>query len=173
MTARRLTLSARRHSLSPLNLWGIAMRTLRLVVGSVLSAATLAGCAVFAPAYDPTLATETNTAYQGVSQILASADLGAYSDPSSYTAAQSQYVNATSALSIAAMRAGSETVAARGTGSKARDLLVQQIQGCRSQVLALAAIHQRSGIKPGTGMTQPVQVSCDEAARAVGAMQTQ
>jgi len=79
MTARRLTLSARRHSLSPLNLWGIAMRTLRVVDGSVLSAATLAGCAVFAPAFYETVSTETNTAYQGVSQILASVEFLDYS----------------------------------------------------------------------------------------------
>ena len=147
------------------------MRTIRMVVAACATGMMLSACAVFAPAYDQTLATETNAAYQGVSQILASADLGAYSDPASYSGAQAQYVSTTSALSIAAMRAGSETVAPRGTGAKARDLLVQQIEGCRSQVLALAAIHQRSGLKPGTGMTQPVQVSCDEAARAVSAMQ--
>ncbi|MBS0298277.1 MAG: hypothetical protein JSR45_18405 [Proteobacteria bacterium] len=147
------------------------MRALRTVVGSMLMAATLGACAVFAPAYDPTLASETNTAYQGVSQILASAQLGAYADPSSYSGAQAQYVNVTAALSIAAARAGAEPVAARGTGEQARDKLVGLIQGCRSQVLALAQVHQRRGIPNDAGFIQPVQVACDEASRAVTAMQ--
>jgi hypothetical protein len=145
------------------------MRTIRTAIGAVMMSGLLSACAVFAPTYDPGLDQSTNAAYAGVSQILANADLGAYTDPASYATAQSQYVSTTSALSIAAMRAGSEPVASKGTGSKARDLLVGLIQGCRAQVLSLAAIHQRSGLKPGTGITQPVQVACDEAARAVGA----
>ena len=52
----------------------------------------------------------------------------------------------------------------------ARGATVGFIKGCSAQVSGLATLHRTYGLVPGTGATTAMMVSCDQAAKAVGAM---
>lgn len=140
----------------------------RLSVALILPIA-LAGCAMFAPRYDATLDTATTGAYQQIAGFAAAAELGSYTDKASYQPTAPQYASALAQLSVAKLRAS--TLPTQGKAAeKARGLLAGLIQGCSDQLTSFAKMHQMFGIQPASGATQPLMVSCDQAAKAAQAM---
>ncbi|MBC7667300.1 MAG: hypothetical protein H7236_02325 [Gemmatimonadaceae bacterium] len=133
------------------------------------AALVLASCAVFAPPYDATLDQKTTTAYEGVARLAAEAEMGLYQDKATYTGKIGTYADIQAALAVAAIRAGSAPVGGKPAG-QARDLTVSFLKGCSGQVSGLATLHKTFGIVTGTGATTAMMVSCDQAAKAVGAM---
>ena len=132
-------------------------------------ALTLSGCAVFAPAYDATLDQKTTAAYESAARLAAKAEMGAYQDKATYPGAVDTYATIQGALAVVAVRAASAPVAGK-RAEDARDQTVGFIKGCNAQVSGLAALHKTYGVVPGTGATTAMMVSCDQAAKAVGAM---
>ena len=129
----------------------------------------LAACAMFAPRYDATLDQKTTGAYELVAGFAASAEMGSYTDKASFDGVASDYASAQAQLAVAKLRAATLTTQGKAA-VKARDLLVGLIQGCSDRVGGFAAQHKAFGIQPATGATQPMMVSCDQAAKAAQAM---
>ncbi|KRA65991.1 hypothetical protein ASD79_01535 [Caulobacter sp. Root655] len=132
-------------------------------------ATALAGCALFAPPYDPTLDQKTTTAYEGVARLAAEAEMGLYQDKATYAGKIGTYADIQAALAVAAIRASTAPVGGKRAG-EARDITVGLIKGCGGQVSGLATLHKAFGVVPATGATTAMMVSCDQAAKAVGAM---
>ena len=132
-------------------------------------ALALSSCAVFAPPYDATLDQKTTAAYEGVAKLAAEAEMGLYQDKATYTGKIETYADIQAALAVAAIRAGSAPAGGK-PAVHARDLTVVFIKGCSSQVAGLATLHKTFGVVPGTGATTAMMISCDQAAKAVGAM---
>ncbi len=132
-------------------------------------ALVLSACAVFAPPYDPTLDQKTTAAYEGVAKLAAQAELGVYADKATYPGAINAYADIQGALAVAAVRAATAPTASK-PAIQARDATVNLIKGCSAQVSGLAALHKAYGVVPNTGATTPMMISCDMAAKAVGAM---
>jgi hypothetical protein len=132
-------------------------------------ATALAGCALFAPPYDATLDQKTTAAYEGVARLAAEAEMGLYQDKATYAGKIGTYADIQAALAVAAIRAGTAPVGGKRAG-EARDITVGLIKGCGGQVSGLATLHKAFGIIPATGATTAMMVSCDQAAKAVGAM---
>jgi hypothetical protein len=131
----------------------------------------LAACAMFAPRYDATLDLKTTGAYELVAGFAASAELGSYTEKDSFEAIAPQYANAQAQLAVAKLRAA--TLPTQGKAAeKARDLLVALIQGCSDRVGSFARQHAAFGIQPASGATEPMMISCDQAAKAAQAMKT-
>jgi hypothetical protein len=132
-------------------------------------ALALASCALFAPPYDATLDQKTTAAYESVAKLAAQAEMGLYQDKATYAGTVDAYANIQGALAVAAVRAASAPVAGK-PAETARDATVGFIKGCGAQVSGLATLHKTYGVVPGTGATTAMMVSCDQAAKAVGAM---
>lgn len=132
-------------------------------------ALTLSGCALFAPPYDATLDQKTTAAYESVAKLAAQAEMGLYQDKATYDATVNTYADIQGALAVAAVRAATAPTAGK-RAAQARDMTVGFIKGCSAQVSGLAALHKAYGVSAGTGATQAMMVSCDQAAKAVGAM---
>lgn len=132
--------------------------------------AALGGCAVFAPPYDATLDAKITTAYEGAARLAAEAEMGLYADKASYTGKIGAYADVQAALAVAALRAATQPHAAK-PAQQAIALEVGLIKGCAAQVQGLAELHQSQGVIPKTGATTAMMVSCDQAAKAVAAMQ--
>lgn len=147
----------------------VALRFGRHVWIALLLPALLGACALFAPAYDAEIGTRTNEAYAALAQLLSEAEYGKFRTSATFESALDRYAEVDAQLQTIALRAGALPVSTRRAGA-ARDLLVRQIEGCRSRVRTLAGIHQREGIAPGAGLTENAHVSCDLAARAANAM---
>jgi hypothetical protein len=148
----------------------IWFRGLRAVVAASLALA-LAGCALFAPPYDATLDQKTMAAYEGVARLAAQAELGLYADKASYPGALNSYADIQAGLAVAAIRAAAAPVAGK-PAIAARDATVGFLKGCSAQVSGLATLHKTYGVVPGTGATAAMMISCDQAAKAVGALKT-
>lgn len=129
----------------------------------------LAGCQLFAPGYDPQIGEATSAAYVEAAQLLSEAELGRFAEAESFAAEVPRYARIDAELETAALRAGS-LPASGGGARRARELLAEQIEGCRSRIRSLAGIHEKSGIAPDAGLTANARVSCDLAARAAVAM---
>lgn len=147
---------------------------MKLVHG--IRAATIAGlalalgaCALFAPPYDATLDQKTTAAYESVAKLAAQAEMGLYQDKATYAGAVDTYATIQGALAVAAVRAASAPTAGK-RAEAARDATVGFVKGCSAQVAGLATLHRTYGLVPGTGATTAMMVSCDQAAKAVGAM---
>jgi hypothetical protein len=147
------------------------MRVARTFALSLVLALFVGGCALFAPAYDETLDQKSTSAYENVVKLLARVELGAFTDPDSYAEAEEDYATVLAELAVARLRADTLPVSNHGTAAEARSLLSTFIQNCATQVQELAAIHRSSGVQPQSGITQPIQVTCDQAARAARALQ--
>jgi len=132
-------------------------------------ALVLGACALFAPPYDATLDQKTTAAYEGVAKLSAQAEMGLYQDKATYDATVGAYADIQGALAVAAVRAATAPTAGK-RAAQARDMTVGFIKGCSAQVAGMAALHKAYGVVPGTGATQAMMVSCDQAAKAVGAM---
>jgi hypothetical protein len=132
-------------------------------------ALVLSACALFAPPYDATLDEKTTSAYESVAKLAAQAEMGLYQDKATYPGAVDTYATIQGALAVVAVRAASAPVAGKRAGD-ARDQTVGFIKGCSAQVAGLAALHKAYGVVPGTGATTAMMISCDQAAKAVGAM---
>jgi len=132
-------------------------------------ALVLSACALFAPPYDATLDQKTTSAYESVAKLAAQAEMGLYQDKATYPGAVDTYATIQGALAVVAVRAASAPVAGK-RAEDARDQTVGFIKGCSAQVSGLAALHKTYGVVPGTGATTAMMVSCDQAAKAVGAM---
>ena len=135
-----------------------------------LAAALQSGCALFAPRYDAELDSQAATSYLGVARLLAGVELGEFASPGSYVEARSRYADVVAALAAAEQHARSLPVASRGTAPRARAALASLIADCRAQVVSLAGIHRRVGLRPDMGVTSAVNTSCDAAARGARAM---
>lgn len=145
-------------------------RSLAIHFGASAAAALLlAGCAMFAPRYDPMLDAKTAGAYELVARFAANGELGTYADKASFADASPHYADAQAQLAVAQMRAASLETGGKGA-AHARDLLVKLIRGCSDRITSFALQHKKFGIQPDTGATQPMMVSCDQAARAAQAM---
>ena len=144
------------------------MPIVRRAAALVLLAA-LAGCTLFAPRYDPTLDQKITGAYQLVAGFAASGELGSYADKASYDATAPQYAEAQAQLAVARLRAENAPVQGKAA-VRARALLGGLIQGCSDRIGSFAAQHRKFGIQPGTGATQAMMTSCDQAARAAQAL---
>lgn len=130
---------------------------------------SIGGCALFTPPYDAYLDERTASAYEAIAKIAAGAELGQYSDPTSFEKASNQYVDIHARLSVAALRA--ETLPAASSLSKdARKVMAGQIKSCRDQVGSLANLHKEEGIQPNAGATTAMMASCDMAVRTVQAL---
>lgn len=129
------------------------------------------GCSVFAPPYLAGAERSMASAYSSVSEITACVDLGLCATPASFTAKEGNYINA-----IAGMKTAETTVSnwkppfESAPSSKSKKLLLELIDGCRSQLISLSNIHRQSGVPAGAGLTQPVDVACNQALRATQAM---
>jgi hypothetical protein len=132
-------------------------------------ALVLSACALFAPPYDPTLDQKTTAAYESVAKLAAQAEMGLYQDKATYPGAVDTYATIQGALAVAAVRAASAPVAGK-RAEAARDATVGFIKGCGAQVSGLATLHRTYGVAPATGATTAMMVSCDQAAKAVGAV---
>jgi hypothetical protein len=132
-------------------------------------ALVLSACALFAPPYDATLDQKTTSAYESVAKLAAQAEMGLYQDKTTYPSAVDTYATIQGALAVVAVRAASAPVAGK-RAADARDQTVGFIKGCSAQVSGLATLHKTYGVVPGTGATTAMMVSCDQAAKAVGAM---
>ncbi|MEJ2816590.1 hypothetical protein [Caulobacter sp. CCG-8] len=138
-------------------------------VGVAGLALALSACALFAPPYDATLDEKTTSAYESVAKLAAQAEMGLYQDKATYPGTVDTYATIQGALAVVAVRAASAPVAGK-RAEQARDMTVGFIKGCSAQVSGLAKLHQTYGVVPNTGATQAMMVSCDQAAKAVGAM---
>jgi hypothetical protein len=129
----------------------------------------LSACTVFVPRFDPYVSEKTNSAYTEVAELLAAIDLGKYTMTDSFKDAIDKYASIDGKLAAASQRA-TMLNAPTGPSQSARDMLVRVIEGCRTQIKELASDHRTAGLQPNAGITQPVMVSCDQAARAADAM---
>lgn len=130
----------------------------------------LSGCTLFAPRFDPELAARVDDAHVQVGQLLSEAEFGRYQSAESFDGALTRYAEIDAKLSTAEQSANAldaPTAASR----RARDLLVGQVTGCRTQMRELAVIHRREGIAPNAGITANARVSCNAAAHAAHAME--
>lgn len=143
--------------------------TLQAPAAALLVPLLLAGCALFAPRYDPALDQSVTGAYQSVARFAANGELGTYEDKSSFAATAPQYADAEAALAVAKLRAATLPVQGK-PATHARELLVKLIQGCSDQVASYAQQHKQFGIQPASGATQPMMVACDQAAKAASAL---
>lgn len=132
-------------------------------------ALALSGCALLAPPYDPLVDQKTSGAYESVAKLVAKVELGSFADKATFPANADAYADVQAGLTIAAQRAETAPTAGK-VAEKARGLLVGLIKGCSGQVASLADQHKRLGVPAGVGATQPVMVSCDQAAKAAQAM---
>ncbi|MEM1361564.1 MAG: hypothetical protein AAGF94_07580 [Pseudomonadota bacterium] len=144
---------------------------MRLKLLIFLAFTSLGGCSVFAPPYLPEAEKSMASAYTSISQITACVDLGLCATPASFTAKESDYISA-----IAGMKTA-ETIVSNwnppfdnAPSSKSKKLLLELIDGCRMQLVSLSDIHRKNGVPAGVGLTQPVDVSCNQALRATQAM---
>lgn len=128
------------------------------------------GCAFFAPRYDANLDNEVSSSYVGVARLLAGVELGEFASKSSYADASSRYADVVAQLALAEQRARSLPIAGKGTAARARTALASLIADCRAQVVSLAGLHRRVGLRPEMGVTAAVATSCDAAARGARAM---
>ena len=130
------------------------------------------GCDVLAPAYDPDADRRMLGAYQEISGILAQADLGALSKPSSYPAEIPTYASIISQLETAKLSLGGASAKPGSAAARSQDALISVVNGCITEVKSLAGFHQASGIIPNAGITTPVRVACDAAVKAAQARRT-
>lgn len=144
------------------------MKLCKILLLAAVSA-QMSACTIFAPRFDPYVSQKTNSAYTEVAELLSAVDLGKYIMPDSFKDAVDKYASIDGKLAAASQRV-TKLNAPTGPSQSARDLLKRQIEGCRNQIKELAAGHKMAGLQPSTGITQPVMVSCDQAARAADAM---
>nr|WP_166180980.1 hypothetical protein [Altererythrobacter segetis] len=130
---------------------------------------SISGCTIFAPRFDPYVSEKTNSAYTEVAELLSAAELGKYAKADTFKDAIDKYASIDGQLAAAEQRVTLLNAPSRPSQT-ARDLLVRQIESCRTQVKNLAQDHRTSGIPPEAGRTGPVLISCDMAARAADAM---
>jgi hypothetical protein len=141
----------------------------RRTLAALPLAAALAACQAFAPAFDPEIAVPVAEANRGAATIVAEAEAGRFRDSAGFPAEAERYAALDARLAAAAARAGAARPGEAAAAARARRLLVAQIEGCRTELRALALIHRRSGIAPGAGLTEQAAAACDLAARAAGA----
>lgn len=140
---------------------------------STLIAALLSvsGCSAFAPAYVRDADTKATSGYEELSVLLAKAELGAFEDNSSYADQVDEYASVVSKFAVAKLafaKSGTGSGVTRAAAANSLDIL---ITNCISLVEGLADEHELAGIVPKTGTTQPAQVGCDAAVKAIRATQ--
>lgn len=130
----------------------------------------ITGCDALAPSFDAAANTRVTSAYQSISEILAKAELGAFTSKSSFAGQIDAYAGIISALETAKLTIeGDAPSNEKLPAFKANQLLVGIIEGCLSEVKSFSALHKEFGIPASSGATQPVRVACDETVKAVGA----
>jgi len=130
----------------------------------------IAGCDVIAPSYDAQADSRVVNAYQQISEILAKAELGAFTSKSSFSDQINAYASIISQLETSKLSIeGDAPKNSKLPSAKANTLLVGIIDGCISEVKSFSQLHQKFGIPANSGATQPVRVACDETVKSVGA----
>lgn len=127
----------------------------------------LAGCASLVPPVDDKTIDRTTAAYETLSEVLARAELGQFVEPATHAQTVEKYVTILSQIETAGFEVGSTR--ASGSAQEAREALSGLISACVAQVRAMSDLHRDFGLKPETGSTQPVRVTCDAATRALAA----
>ncbi|MCG3267161.1 hypothetical protein [Yoonia sp. I 8.24] len=130
----------------------------------------LSSCSFFAPAYVEEADTRATEAYETLSNILAKAELGELSDPETFAASVDSYALIISKLETAAFSVGgTPTEETSQPRDEAQSSLNAVIQSCLTLVKLFASEHETDGIVVGSGTTQPVRISCDQAVKAIRA----
>ena len=145
-----------------------ALRPARLLF--LLLLVPLAACQLFSPPFDPNVGNPTTQAYQSAMQLVSEAEYGLFEQPASFAQAAPRYAAIDAQLAAAGLRAQAGDGGSSRLSRRAQELLVRQIQGCRTELRSLARTHRRAGIAPDAGLTEQVAASCDLAARAANGM---
>lgn len=135
-----------------------------------LGVLAVSGCGYFAPAYVQDADMRATNSFQGLSEMLAKAELGQYQSKSSFTGAVDQYAAVISQMETAAFALGGVAQPTRETPlarAKASQRAVVSI--CIQQMRALAEHHEKSGLGPANGALQGARISCDQAVKVIRA----
>ncbi len=126
------------------------------------------GCSV-TPQLNKDLAKLATKSYNDLSTLLAKAELGALRSNSSFDKSVDNYAAIVSGYETVRLYVGSSNPQDNSAVGASSSTLGRLIDICLQQVKFLAEAHKASGIKPGSGITQPVRVSCDAATRSITA----
>lgn len=135
----------------------------------IFLAAFLCACSPFAPPYQAEADASASRSFEATSEILARVELGQYETPRSYPAAIDDYVKAISAMETARLLVSSAPADA-APAEAAKDAQLQVVDACLANIKTLADMHKSLGLVPGSGVTQPVRVTCDQAVRTIQAL---
>ncbi|MEE4279409.1 MAG: hypothetical protein V2I82_13155 [Halieaceae bacterium] len=141
----------------------------RVPILAIAVALTACSTNLIVPAYDARLDTAVSSAHTAAAKITACIDLGLCATAESFAEQEANYIEAIANLKTAGLIAGS-LPASNDTARASREDLVSFVDGCREQLVSLAQLHLAGQTKPELGMTQSVDVSCDQALRAAQAM---
>ena len=135
------------------------------VMPIVFAAMLVGGCSYrFVPAYSADAAKSGNAAFETISVLLAKGELGALQSSASYPNSVNQYASAISQLETAAFTIEQSNSGRIVVGAEALSSL---ISNCINLVKKYAEAHKMYGIKPNSGINQPVRVGCDAAVSAI------
>jgi hypothetical protein len=137
--------------------------------GIAALALIVSGCSTFAPTYIKDADSKATVGYEELSVLLAKADLGAFEARSSYAEQVDKYAGVVSKFMVARLAFAQSGGGAGITRAEAATTLDALIGNCIQLVELLASEHEAAGIVPRTGATQPVQVGCDAAVKAIRA----
>ena len=129
----------------------------------------LMGCDVLTPAYNADADQRVVDAYQKISELMAKADLGALTSKSSYQTELNTYALIISQLETSKLSISGQVPGGDGPAAQSGKLLINILDGCLTNVKAFSQMHQKFGIQPNIGATQPVRTACDQTVKAVGA----
>lgn len=139
---------------------------LKTVVACIL----VSGCAIFAPPYKQEADTQISNAYQQISEITACIDLGLCATADSFKEKETNYTKAISSLKSAYLIASNWQASRKNLpATEANEYLLEIVKGCETSLVNLSELHKTAGIPAGIGAAQPVDISCDQAVRAIRA----
>lgn len=108
-----------------------------------------AGCASFFPAYQDGVGANVSSGFEIVSELVATTELGDFSDPSSYTDAAPRYAQALASFETA--RTLAAAARASGPAVRAATKVDESLRNCTEAVTIMAADHKASGLPDGVG----------------------
>lgn len=130
----------------------------------------IASCTVFAPPYKAEADVQVSKAYEQITEITACIDLGLCATTKSFKGKEENYTKAISALKsayliVASWKSNNPDLPA----TEANTTLLEIVKGCESAIVTLADLHKSVGLIAGSGVSQPVDIQCDQAVRAIRA----
>ena len=129
----------------------------------------MAGCDYFAPPYQQQADERAVRGYEGLSLILAKAELGSLTRATSFAGEAEGYAKVISDIETARLVVGGAAPRPNSPAEEAARLLDRIVGRCLSAVKLLAEQHKEFGLDPEDGIIAPTRLTCDLAVKAIQA----